>query len=87
VYIGRYLMGAVVSGLSDRAFAGAEATLSVVLRKARLWEEHAGESFNDMHRMAVNRVLEGVGSTTRSARAPTTRTRPTRGKDKPVRSG
>jgi Fic family protein len=34
-------------GCLDRAFEGAEATFSEVLRKARFWETHAGESFND----------------------------------------
>src|SRR5665213_1699738 len=33
-------------GCLDRAFDGAEATLSGVLRKARFWEEHAGEKLN-----------------------------------------
>ena len=34
-------------GCLDRAFNGAEVTLSSVLQKARFWEVHAGESFND----------------------------------------
>ena len=41
------------------AFDGAEATLSQVLRKARFWEAHAGESFNDRQRKVVNRLLDG----------------------------
>jgi len=46
-------------GCLDRAFDGAEATLSGVLRKARFWECHAGESFNDRQRKIVNRLLDG----------------------------
>ena len=46
-------------GCLDRAFDGAEATLASVLRKARFWEVHAGESFNDRQRKVVNRLLDG----------------------------
>ncbi len=46
-------------GCLDRAFDGAEATLAGVLRKARFWETHAGESFNDRQRKVVNRLLNG----------------------------
>jgi Fic family protein len=46
-------------GCLDRAFDGAEATLASVLRKARFWEVHAGESFNDRQRKVVNRLLNG----------------------------
>jgi len=46
-------------GCLDRAFDGAEATLATVLRKARFWETHAGESFNDRQRKIVNRLLDG----------------------------
>jgi Fic family protein len=46
-------------GCLDRAFDGAEATLGTVLRKARFWESHAGESFNDRQRKIVNRLLDG----------------------------
>jgi Fic family protein len=46
-------------GCPDRAFDGAEATLASVLRKARFWEVHAGESFNDRQRKVVNRLLDG----------------------------
>jgi hypothetical protein len=45
-------------GCLDRAFVGAEATLATVLRKARSWEAHAGESFNDRQRKIVNRLLD-----------------------------
>ena len=43
----------------DRAVEGAEATLASVLQKARFWEAHAGESFNDRQRKVVNRLLDG----------------------------
>ena len=46
-------------GCLDRAFDGAEATLASVLLKARFWEAHAGESFNDRQRKVVNRLLDG----------------------------
>jgi hypothetical protein len=46
-------------GCLDRACDGAEATLVSVLRKARFWEVHAGESFNDRLRKVVNRLLDG----------------------------
>ncbi len=46
-------------GCLDCAFDGAEATLSGVLRKARFWEAHSGESFNDRQRKIVNRLLDG----------------------------
>ena len=46
-------------GCLDRAFDGAEATLADVLRKARFWEVHAGESFNDRQRKVINRLLDG----------------------------
>jgi len=46
-------------GCLDRAFDGAEATLASVLRKARFWEAHAGESLNNRQRKVVNRLLDG----------------------------
>jgi Fic family protein len=46
-------------GCLDRAFDGAEATLASVLRKARFWDIHAGESFNERQRKVVNRLLDG----------------------------
>ena len=46
-------------GCLDRAFDGAEATLAGVLRKARFWESHSGESFNDRQQKIVNRLLDG----------------------------
>ena len=46
-------------GCLGRAIEVAEATLASVLRKARFWELHAGESFNDRQRKVVNRLLDG----------------------------
>jgi len=46
-------------GCMDRAFDGAATTLASVLKKARFWEGHAGESFNDRQRKVVNRLLDG----------------------------
>jgi Fic family protein len=46
-------------GCLDRAFDGANATLASVLRKARFWELHVEESFNDRQRKVVNRLLDG----------------------------
>jgi Fic family protein len=46
-------------GCLDRAFDGAEATLADVLRKARFWEVHAGQPFNDRQRKVINRLLDG----------------------------
>jgi Fic family protein len=43
----------------DRAFDGAEATLASVLTKARFWDRHADETFNDRQRKVLNRVLDG----------------------------
>jgi Fic family protein len=43
----------------DSAFDGAEATLANVLRKARFWEEIAGEPLNERQRRILNRLLEG----------------------------
>src|SRR5262249_24292843 len=47
-------------GCLDRAIAGAESTLATVLRKARFWEDHAGEPFNDRQRRIVDRLLDGL---------------------------
>lgn len=46
-------------GCLDRAFGGAEATLSGVLVRARFWESHAEEPFNDRQRKILNRLLDG----------------------------
>ena len=34
-------------------------TLARVLKKARFWEGHAGESFNDRQRKILNRLQDG----------------------------
>jgi Fic family protein len=44
-------------GCLDRAFDGAEAILATILLKARFWDLHAGESFNDRQRIMVNMLL------------------------------
>lgn len=46
-------------GCLDRAIDGAETTLAGVFRKARFWELHAGESFNDRQQKVLNRLLDG----------------------------
>jgi Fic family protein len=46
-------------GCLDRAFDNAETILADVLRKARFWELHAGESFNERQRLVINRLLDG----------------------------
>ncbi len=42
-----------------RAFDGAETILRSVLQKAKFWELHAGQSFNDRQRTVINRLLDG----------------------------
>ena len=46
-------------GCLDRAFDGAGTILASVLRKAKFWERHAGERFNDRQKIMLNRVLDG----------------------------
>ena len=61
-------------GCLDRAFNGAEVTLSGVLRKARFWESHSGVSFNERQQKVVNRLLDGFeGKLTSSKWAKLTR--------------
>jgi Fic family protein len=43
----------------DHAITSSEATLSSVLKKARFWDRHAGEKFNDRQRLMLNRLLNG----------------------------
>ena len=43
----------------DRAFDRAQIILADVLRKARFWELHGGESINDRQRQILNRMLDG----------------------------
>jgi len=42
-----------------RAIAESEETLNAVLTKARFWETHAGQSFNERQRTLINRLLDG----------------------------
>ncbi len=46
-------------GCLDRAFDGAETILASVLRKAKFWERHAGEKFNERQKTMLNRLLDG----------------------------
>ena len=43
----------------QHAIAASEMTLEAVLAKARFWEAHAGQSFNDRQREVINRLLDG----------------------------
>jgi Fic family protein len=46
-------------GCLDRAFGGAETIFASVLKKARFWKRHAGESFNPRQRAIIERLLNG----------------------------
>jgi Fic family protein len=46
-------------GCLDRAFERSERILASVLRKARFWGKHAGETFNERQRDMLNRMLNG----------------------------
>ena len=46
-------------GCLSRAFDGAETILGSVLKKARFWERHNGEQFNERQRKVLNRLLDG----------------------------
>ena len=43
----------------ERAFTHAEITLEAVMWKARFWEKHAGDAFNDRQSKIVNQLLNG----------------------------
>lgn len=43
----------------NRAFDGAEATLTLVLKKAHFWERYGHHSLNDRQRLILNRLLNG----------------------------
>jgi Fic family protein len=43
----------------ERAFDRADAILASVLRKARFWKKHAGQSFNDRQRAMIDRLFNG----------------------------
>ena len=62
-------------GCLERAVAGAEETLSAVLRKARFWEAHATAPFNERQRRVLNALLDGFeGKLTSSKYASLTKT-------------
>jgi Fic family protein len=46
-------------GCLKRAIEASDTTLQSVLAKARFWEAHAGESFNERQRAIINRLLDG----------------------------
>jgi Fic family protein len=46
-------------GCLGRSFNGTATILAAVLKKARFWENHAGESFNARQRVIINRLLDG----------------------------
>jgi Fic family protein len=46
-------------GCLGRTTDGAEKILAAVLKKARFWETHAGEKFNERQRTILNRLLDG----------------------------
>jgi Fic family protein len=46
-------------GCLDRALGHAETILASVMRKARFWEEMAGQVLNERQRKVVNRLLDG----------------------------
>ena len=46
-------------GCLGRAIDGADTILATVLKKARFWESHAGEQFNERQRTILNRLLDG----------------------------
>jgi Fic family protein len=43
----------------NRAFASVEETLSMVLKKARFWDSHAGTPLNERQRFMLNKLLDG----------------------------
>jgi Fic family protein len=58
----------------DRAFDRADIILASVLRKARFWKRHAGQSLNDRQRGMIERLFEGFeGKLTSSKWAQLTR--------------
>ena len=44
----------------DRALNLTESTLAEVFRKARFWEAHPSESFNERQRMIINKLFDGL---------------------------
>jgi Fic family protein len=59
----------------DRALAGTDGTLAVVMTKARFWEKHSTISLNDRQRVMLNKLLDGFdGKLTSSKWAKITKT-------------
>ena len=46
-------------GCLKRAIEASDETLEAILAKARFWENHAGEPFNDRQHSMINRLLNG----------------------------
>lgn len=46
-------------GCLERAIQGSESTLSAILFKAKFWEKHEGEKFNERQRKIINKLLDG----------------------------
>jgi Fic family protein len=64
-------------GCLDRAFDSAETILASVMKKARFWESHRDQSFNDRQRLVINRLLNGFeGKLTNSKYAKLTKCSP-----------
>jgi len=51
-----------------RAIKGSQETLSSVTKKARFWEQHAGEPFNQRQAKVLNRLLDGFGGNMTTSR-------------------
>jgi Fic family protein len=47
-------------GCLSRAIERADQTLAAVIHKARFWERHGGESFNERQIKVLNRMLDGI---------------------------
>ena len=43
----------------NRAFDGPEVILANVMKKARFWEFHRDQTFNELQRLVINRLLDG----------------------------
>ena len=55
-------------GCLDRATASARHALAAVLDKARFWDAHAAEGFNERQRKVLNRLLDGFDGRLTSSR-------------------
>lgn len=47
-------------GCLSRAFDGAETILADVIRKAKFWELHKGQPFNERQTMMIGKLLDGI---------------------------